>query len=160
MSATTAAPSRRVVRYVTLAEFMEDVERLGASNHRTLGNWSYGQILDHLARAMTCAIDGFGFKAPWIARAVIAPMIKNSVITKEMKPGFKLPRRADALLPANEVSLEAGLESLRKAIHRFERETTRHPHPFLGNLASQEWVSLTLRHAELHMSFVLPDCAD
>ena len=159
MSAITTVPSRRTIRYVTLAELLEDVERLAAGGHRTLGNWSFGQILDHLARAMTCAIDGFGFKAPWIARALIAPFIKNSLITKGMKPGFKLPRRAEALLPANEISLEAGLNNLRQAIHRFEREPTRQYHPFLGNLASQEWVSLELRHAELHMSFVVPESA-
>jgi hypothetical protein len=52
------------------------------------------------------------------------------------------------------VSLSAALENLRKAIARCRSETADAEHPFLGKLASQEWNSLYLRHAELHMSFV------
>lgn len=157
MAATTAAPARRVVRYQSLAELLADAEQLAANGHRTIGNWSLGQILDHISRPMVRAIDGFGFKAPWFARALIAPFIKNSLITKGMRPGFKLPKNAESLLPPSDISVTAGLENLRKAIHRFEREPGRQPHPFLGNLASQEWLNLMLRHAELHMGFVLPE---
>src|SRR5262245_18714328 len=146
--------TRRDVHYSSLDEFQADVERLARGNFHTVGNWSYPQILDHLARSMTSSLDGFGFKAPWWARALIAPLVKNSFLTKPMKPGFRLPARAAALAPAADLSLSAAVEKLRMAIARCRNETAEADHPFLGKLASQEWNSLYLRHAELHMSFV------
>lgn len=156
MAEITAAPVRRTVRYQSMAELLADAEQLAVSEHRTIGNWSLGQIFEHISKAITCSMDGFGFQAPWFSRVFIAPFVKNAMITKGMKPGFKLPKRAESLLPTPAVSTEVGLESLRQSIRRFDREPGRQPHPFLGPLASQEWISLMLRHAELHMGFVLP----
>jgi hypothetical protein len=72
-----------------------------------------------------------------------------------MSAGFKLPARARTLLP-EDVPLDEALDNLRRALGRFASETPTARHPFLGALASQEWESLALRHAELHMSFVIP----
>src|SRR5262245_16988412 len=156
MTASSTAV-RRAIRYVSLDEFQADAERLARGKFRTVGQWSYPQILDHLARSMTASLDGFGFKAPWWARTLIAPLVKNSFLTKTMRAGFKLPQSAKSLVPAGDASLPAALESLRLAMTRCTHETPQAEHPFLGKLASQEWNSLYLRHAELHMSFVVPD---
>jgi hypothetical protein len=156
---TTATTARREVRYESLDEVMADAERLAGGKVRTLGQWSYPQILDHLGKSVLASIDGYGFKAPWVARVFIAPLMKNSFLTKPMKPGFKLPSSASAILPAAEVSLQAALEGLRKAIARLKVEPSRAPHPFLGSLADQEYTALHLRHSELHMSFVIPETA-
>jgi hypothetical protein len=102
-------------------------------------------------------MDGFGFKAPGWARLLIAPLMKNSFLTKTMKSGFKLPTTARALMPAGNLSVPVAMANLRQALARFGSEAARAEHPFLGKLASQEWKSLHLRHAELHMSFVVPD---
>lgn len=157
MSATAAAIQRRTIRYNSLAEILDDAERLASGKFRTLGNWSFGQILEHMARSMNCSIDGFGFQAPWFARKLIAPFVKNSFMTKTMRAGFKLPESGKALIPPSPVSVETGLEHLRQAFRRFDRELRRAPHPLFGPLASQEWVSIHQRHAELHMSFVVLD---
>ena len=155
MPATSSA-LRRTVRYSTLSEVIHDAEQL-IGNHHTVGNWSFGQICQHLARSMTASIDGFGFQAPWFARWIIAPLIKNSLLIKPMKPGFKLPAKGQALLPDNDVSAAAGLQQLRAAIDRLAHETPTAPHPFLGKMASEEVGQLHLRHCELHMSFIVPN---
>jgi hypothetical protein len=155
MGDSQGGAQRRVVRYRTLAELEADAQRLAEVPVRTVGNWSYGQILQHLAVVTNCAFDGFGFEAPWFARKLIAPWVKNSLLTKPMSAGFKLPARARTLLP-EDVPLDEALDNLRRALGRFASETPTARHPFLGALASQEWESLALRHAELHMSFVIP----
>lgn len=155
MPATAAAKQRRTIRYNSLPEILEDAERLAGGKFRTLGGWSFGQILEHMARSLNCSIDGYGFQAPWFARKLIAPFVKNSFITKSMRSGFNLPDSGKALIPPNPVSVETGLEHFRQALRRFEREPRRAPHPLFGPLASQEWISLHQRHAELHMSFVV-----
>src|SRR5262245_56894086 len=154
---TAPAPARRQIHYASLDELQADAECLAGGKFQTVGNWSYPQILDHLARSMAASMDGFGFKAPWWARTLIAPLVKNSFLTKKMRAGFKLPQSARSLMPAGDASLPAALENLRKAMTRCTHETPQAEHPFLGKLASQEWNSLYLRHAELHMSFVIPD---
>jgi hypothetical protein len=153
---TTKVTGRREVHYADLSEFINDVEQLAAGEHRTLGNWTFAQIIQHLAEGIRIGLDGVPFKAPWFARTFIAPLMKNSLLTKPMKPGFNLPKDATPLLPPPDTDLQAALHNLRRVVSRLEHETPTHPHPFLGNLASQEWDALTLRHAEMHMSFVLP----
>jgi hypothetical protein len=150
--------SRRNLRYECLDEFHADVERVARGKFRTVGNWSYPQILEHLSRSMICSLDGFGFKAPWFVRVLLAPLVKNSFLTKPMKAGFKLPKKlAGVLLPESDLSLPTALEHLRIAIRRCKNETPNADHPAFGKLASQEWNALYLRHAELHMSFVVPE---
>jgi len=156
---TTATTARRELCYGSLDEVLADAERLAKGKVRTLGQWTYPQILDHLGKSIVASMDGYGFKAPWLVRVFIAPLAKNSFLTKPMKPGFKLPSSATAILPGSDVSLQATLEGLRKAIARLKVEPSRAPHPFLGSLADQEYTALHLRHSELHMGFVVPETA-
>jgi len=146
---------RRQVTYQTLEDFRKDAEWLARQEVDTAGRWSYGQILQHLAMSLNCAFDGFGYRASWFSRRFVAPLIKNTMITRRMPAGIVLPPTARGMIP-EPIAVAPALENLRTALSRLENETPQAAHPFLGRLASQEWVSLTLRHAELHMSFVVP----
>jgi hypothetical protein len=155
---STATPTaRRTVHYSSFDELLADAERMSAGHCRTVGRWTYPQILKHLALTADAMFDGFGFKAPWFARVLIAPLVRNSFLTKPMRAGFKLPKRAAKIIPAADASLAEALPHFRRAIGRFERETPTAEHPFIGKMAPQEAKSLALRHAELHMSFVVPE---
>ena len=157
MTTPASTPTqRRVVRYSTLMEFVADAEQIAMGEYVTVGKWSFGQILSHLALTMHCSFDGFGFKAPWFARTFIAPFVKNSCFTKPLQAGFKLPATVTALVPPAEASVEDGLIAVREAIDRYQSELPKAPHPFFGQLTREEYVCLTLRHSELHMSFVVP----
>ncbi|MCX7420982.1 MAG: DUF1569 domain-containing protein [Planctomycetia bacterium] len=155
MSAKTSS-SRRSVRYSTLSDIIQDAEQL-LSSHHTVGHWTFGQICQHLAKTMNCAFDGFGFQAPWFARWIIAAFVKNSLLIKPMRSGFQLPERGKAILPDDNISNEEGLRQMSLAIERFSHEVPTAPHPFLGKMASEEIVQLQLRHAEMHMSFIVPN---
>ncbi len=147
--------ARRTVHYATLSEVVQDAEHL-IGNHHTVGKWSFGQICQHLAKSMNASIDGFGFQAPWFIRWLIAPMLKNSFLIKPMKPGFKLPKKATALLPDDSVTAEEGLRQLKAGVERLAHETPTASHPAFGKMASEEVMQLHLRHSELHMSFIVP----
>lgn len=152
-----AVSGRRTLHFADFAQLVADAEFVANSPCHTLGNWSVGQILDHLARAANGPFDGYGgFQAPWFVRYLIIPFIKNNLLTKPMSPGFQLPKRAGTLLPPADVDPKIALEQLKTALDRFTTEDPRHAHPALGHLAMQEWVALTLRHAEMHLSFVIP----
>ena len=76
--------------------------------------------------------------------------------TRPMKPGFHVPPRLERVLrPAVGLTTEDALQELREAVERFESASQLAVHPAFGPLTREEWTLLTLRHAELHMSFVL-----
>jgi len=151
---TTVLKERRTLHYESLDNFSQDAETLAAGKYETVGSWSYGQILTHLAKTLNASIDGFGFKAPWLVRTLIAPVMKGRFLNKPMPSGFKLPKNAAALIPPDGVTTDEGLAALRKALARFADETPGAAHPFMGKMTPTEWRHLHLRHAELHMSFV------
>jgi hypothetical protein len=154
---TASVSGRRTLSFTTLDEFLRDAEALAAGGRRTLGNWTFGQILGHLAYAMHNSMDGFPFQAPWVLRHLVAPFVKNSALTKPLKPGVKLPKSAAEYMPSESLTVEEALANCRRAVERLGNEIPSAKHPFFGTMASEEWMALHLRHAELHMSFVVPD---
>ena len=55
---TKKVANRRELHFSTLSETSDEVERLAAGPVQMLGNWSFGQILTHLAGAMNASVDG------------------------------------------------------------------------------------------------------
>ena len=152
---TGKVTQRRVVRYANFDEVQADAEQLASRPVRLLGNWTYGQILEHLAKVLEMSIDGFDAKAPWYIRLAAGLFMKRRFLTGAMPAGFNLPAPMKHLLP-QESSVAEGLAHLRTAIARVKTEETRGPHPVFRNLTREESDQLQLRHCELHMSFVLP----
>ena len=55
----------------------------------------------------------------------------------------------------NDIPVEQALDNLRAAVKRLQTEEQRATHPIL-RLTEAEKDEFQLRHAELHMSFVVP----
>jgi hypothetical protein len=155
---TTKVNGRRKLRFTTLDDILADAERLTAGQARQLGNWSLGQATGHLARAMKMSLDGTTLgRAPLPIRVLLRYVFKKRILTKGMRPGFNLKGPfADYIIPDAACTSEQGLADLRTGIERLKREPQRHPHPAFGPLTREEWDQLHLRHAELHLSFFVP----
>ncbi len=154
---TAKVAGRRQLRFSSYDDILEEAERLAAADQvKTLGNWSLGQNFQHLAHAMNMSIDGLPSRPPWYLR-LAGRMLKNRVLNKGMSPGFNLPERlAKPLTPKPEVSIEEALSALRAGIERLRNESHRESHPAFGKMSNDEWDKLHFRHAELHLSFVVP----
>ncbi len=154
---TGKVTERRHLHFASLDDVLAEVDSLARVRElRTLGNWSAGQVFQHLAVAFTCSIDGFHFRLPAPVRFLFRLFLKRTFLTKPMKPGFRLPARAAKQLVAPPISQEEGLHSLRQAIHRLQTEERRAINPVVGKLTREEWDQLHCRHAELHLSFLVP----
>ena len=68
--ATKTVSGRREVSYPDLEALVADAERLAGMPVKTLGNWSYAQILKHLSISMNQSIDGADFRAPMPVRVI------------------------------------------------------------------------------------------
>lgn len=150
---SVTVPVRRKLHFESFDDILNDAERVVAADAGTTGNWSLGQILEHLATVMEKSIDGFQSRAPWPIRWITRTFLKGKVLRDGMKSGFRLPKHAETELVCDAADSQAALEHLRRAIHRMRTECNRAEHPAFGRLAINEWNQLHLRHAELHLSF-------
>ena len=154
---TKKVMGRRFVRYESFDELLADAERLATIPTRTLGNWSVGQIYKHLAKASDVMIDGAPMAAPVPIQWILSLFLKKRMLASTLSPGFRLPKKAAALLP-NATSTEDGLELLRVATARIKQTDRRAPlHPAFGKCSADEWNAWHLRHSEMHMSFIIPE---
>ncbi len=149
---TKKVQGRRTVRYASLDELLADARSLAAADVRMLGNWSRGQIYEHLAMTLNSSIDGFDMSFPAPLRLIMALFMKKKFLEREVPSGFSAP---DNFRP-DDMPVEEGLASLEQAIVRQAAESKRAIHPGLGNLSRDEWTKFHLRHAEMHMSFIVP----
>jgi hypothetical protein len=151
------AEQRRNLHFKTFDQGLDEARRLAAQSVTTSGRYSYGQILEHLARTID-AVTGVGdpMPVPWYAK-IFGVLLKRFVIHGRPRPGFKLPRDAQSFLwPTDEVSVTDGLEHLERSAEAFLAIQSFPKHPLFGQLSFNENHQLQCRHFELHLGFVHP----
>lgn len=153
---TRKVSDRRSLSFTCLDDIGADVEQLArAPEVRALGNWSAGQVLQHLAIVMNMSVEGPTPQVPWIVRMLVQTFMKKRILTRPMTPGFHLPKTAAILLPPP-TEFGQAVENFRQALSRVKTDTRRSAHPVLGMLTREEWDQLHCRHSELHLSFLVP----
>jgi len=152
---TAKVAGRRKLDYGSFEELLADADRLSSGPVEALGNWSRGQVFTHLALAYNGSIDGLAINFPWPLR-LMARIFKAKLVNGPMPAGFNLPSDgAKAVLPPP-TSTEEGLANLHAAVARLQRESHRAPHPMFGDITKEQWNKIHLKHASLHMSFLIP----
>ncbi len=152
---TKRVAGRRKVHFDNYEQLLADVRDLAGRPTRQLGNWSLGQICHHIAAGLNTAIDGAPFNPPWILRK-LGPLFKKRAISRPLSPGFKLPRQAGSLIPQSNDAAE-GIAAIEQAVARLDQTPERQPHVIFGSMTSEEWDQFQLRHAEMHLSFIVPE---
>jgi hypothetical protein len=147
----------RTLHFAKIEEAMADADQLAAAERdgklERAGNWTPGQIFNHVATWIDYAYDGTPLKIPFFIKFVARPF-KNRFLYKPMRPGSKIPRVPNGTLATDVVPTEEALEHLRRAFTRLQSEAPAAPHPALGKLTHDEWKNLHLRNSELHFSFL------
>lgn len=158
---TKTVRGRRVVRYDSLAQLEADVEKLAAADRsgrlKRLGNWSLGQVLGHLATWSDFAFTGYpaAVDPPWFVR-LFCRLRKNAILEHGMGPGMRLPNIEGGTLGIEPLTLDEGLARFRSSVQRLRNQAPTHPSPLFGELSHEEWIKIKLRHAEIHLSFMVP----
>jgi hypothetical protein len=145
---TAKVAGRRRLRFENYDQVLDDVRHLAGVPCRQLGNWSLGQVCEHLAKTMDMSLDGVDGRA-------VGPLVKKRILTRPMSPGFKVPRVIAVLLPA-EGDAAIGLAAMQTAVARLQQTKVRAPHPLFGKMSADEWDQLHMRHSEMHLSFIVP----
>src|SRR6516162_2419946 len=86
--------ARRTVRFARIAEAIAEGERIAewerAGVARFAGQWSAGQILNHLGAWAEFPFDGYPIRMPWWIRLLVRPM-KRRIIWVGMPTGRRIP---------------------------------------------------------------------
>jgi hypothetical protein len=160
MRRTTKFTGRRQLWFKSLDEVLADAEELARGPTRQLGDWSLGQNLMHLAMVYEKSIDGTDFRPGWFLNAVgklLIPLWKRWVLSRGLPAGVRPPAfMFREVAPPAEVSTEDGLRAFRRAIGRLQAESHRDWEQCFGVFTREEWDQFHMRHADLHLSFIVP----
>ncbi len=141
------------------AEVDRVLSAAAAGKVRSLGNWSPAQVFQHIGRLIEFSFDGFPFRYEWPIRwasRLLRLISWRWLLTLAFRPGFRNPSQAAVLEPDPAVDLEHAAEYLQRQIGRIRGgERMTQPSPAEGRLSHSQWVQVHLRHAELHLSFLV-----
>jgi hypothetical protein len=145
---------RRPLAFSSLTEVMPEVDRL-LQGHEAGGNWSLGQMCNHLSNTFVYSIEGFGAKVPWLIRKTLGPIVKRQLFkTGQMRAGIKIPEK---FLPRPGLDARAEAEALRAAVQKYSAHSgPLADHPMFGPLSRDEWTRLHCIHCAHHLSFMHP----
>jgi hypothetical protein len=150
---------RRQLHFDSFQQVLADVEHLARVPHVQLGNWTLAVMCDHLAKVLRSTTENRQYQPPWIVRP-FGRMFKKLILKRTLPSGFRMPRRmAELLAPQEDAELEPALERFRQAVERFQAVELPSHSPLLGRLSREEWEQFHCRHAELHLSFLVPQDA-
>jgi len=149
---TKQVAGRIPLHFENLDEMLAHSERLVAAGTTQLGNWSLGQVLQHLALIQNASIDGYPKLFTRPVRFILRVFFKRWFLRKGFPPSGP---NVKTLTPEPIDALTA-LANLRSATERVKTETKRAENPGFGKMSLDEWNLLYLRHAELHLSFCVP----
>lgn len=147
---------RRRLRFESLDEVVVDVGWLAGQSTRQLGNWSLAQICQHLGTSMELSTSAERLFSVPLGLRIMGRLVRRRVLSKGVPSGFQLPPAGAAVLVPPEVSLEDGLAQLDRGIAALDRTSRRAAHPVFGALNVDQWYQFHLRHAEMHLSFIVP----
>jgi len=153
---TKQVAGRRDVRYSNYDELLADAQRLTEQPVQALGNWTQAQNYKHIAMALDTAIDGSGFMLPAPARWLMSLLMKKKFLTNAIPPGFKTSKE---MVASKQYALDEAMSDLRTAVERQKNVPDRAIQAGFGRISREEWDQFNLRHAEMHMSFIVPEQA-
>jgi len=146
---------RRPLEFTSLDQVMPEVDRL-LQGYTRQGNWSLGQMCQHLTISIRGSLEGFEGKGPWLLRVALGPTIKKQILRSgKVREGIKPP---GFFLPGTDLDDRAEAEAYRAALRFFSMHTgPLADHPVFGRMTYAEWDHLHRIHAAHHLSFVHPN---
>lgn len=142
----------RELKFSTLADVEQELEKLSSGPRRTSGNWSYFQILEHLSDSIEDSYKRPPDKVvPEIEPRTTEVLFKRLKRTGKLNPGFQNPALPQVRAEGDETAAKARLQ---KAIREFRSATTLFPDAGLGRLNHEQYEFLHAIHSALHLGFV------
>lgn len=157
----TAKVRRRPLKFESLGDVRAELGRIEAAqksgNLRAIGNWTPGQVFNHLATWGDYPYDGYPaqLNPPWFVKLILR-MMKKKFFKGPMPGGARIPGIEAGTMGTEVVPFDEALARYRRTIQRYESAPPPRPNIIFGALSHDQWKALQLRHAELHLGFLVP----
>lgn len=149
-----------MLRFDSIGQVMAEVDRLVDAERggrlRRLGNWTLGQTFGHLAAWVEYSYTGSPLKVPFFIKWILR-LRKRKFLYGPMRTGVKIPGVEGGTLATESLPLDEALDRMRRVMERLESEAPTAPNPIFGLLKHEQWMALHVRHAELHLGFLIPE---
>ena len=142
------------IQFTNLDEAMLELEKLEkATVIKTLGEWSYPQILNHLRFFIECSMKGFPESRSSFIRQSVGPnLFKNMKQIGYMPAGFRNKFLKEGDAPEDS---KTELLKLRSAIDEFVNYSGKlAEHPIFGSLSVEDWHLVHSYHIANHLNFI------
>jgi hypothetical protein len=156
----TAKCEHRTLRFQSIDEVLAEIDRIVAAEKagklRHTGNWTAGQIFNHLATWMNYSYEGFPKQAhpPWFVRLILKMKAKK-YLRDGMPRAVKIPGIKEGTLATEPTSTQEGTAKLKAALHRLKnREPVKFDSPAFGRMSDETREQFQLRHAEGHFGYL------
>ena len=156
---TKTVEARRHLEFDTIDQCVAEIDAVVVAHRdgrlQTLGNWTAGQNMAHVAAWIEYGWEGYPIeKPPFYMRWVLRSMFKR-ILKKGMPPGAHIPGLPEGTLGQDEMETEAAAERLKKAFARLKAgEQATVDSPAFGKMTHDQRIKLNLRHAALHLGFL------
>lgn len=157
---TKSVAERRELRFNSIDECLGELDRIAAAdeqgNLRAVGNWTPGQVMAHLAAWIEYGYDGYPVKPPpffvrWILRIGLRKMLNKGI-----RPGLRIPGIKEGTIGMEDMQTLEAVDRLRRAFARLQGgESAKYDSPAFGKMSHDDRILLNLRHAELHLGFLV-----
>ena len=156
---TSKVEQRRKLQFDTIDSCLVELERIEEAERqgklKTLGNWTAGQNLSHLAAWIEYGWDGYPMSKPPLPMRLVMRFMLGVILKKGMTAGVNIPGIEGGTLGADEMETQAAADRYRVALNRLKSgEPATHDSPAFGKMTHEKRVKLNLRHAELHLGFL------
>ena len=151
------ATSTRQLRFASIDDALREIDAIveaeRAGRLQTIGQWTAGQNLAHLAAWIEYGYEGYPIAAPpWPIRMILKMML-GRYLKKGMPRGVRIPRVPQGTYGQDDMPVEQAAERLKSAFQQLQRKEPCPFHsPAFGPMSYEKRVQLNLRHAELHLS--------
>ena len=154
---TAKVAERRELKFSCMKDILDEIEYLDSGDPpQATGNWTPGQIVEHVTKVIDYSIDGFPVRKASFWVRVLGRLVRKKALTDPMRSGIRFPARFAFLEPDRAISWEEAVEHLERTIPRLDSERMNQRSPVLGKLSHEQWEQLHCRHAEMHFSFMQP----
>lgn len=148
------------LRFNSILEILSYTEKLTqAIRIESLGNWTAGQTLEHLAKSFNSSIRESQARLPFVKRTV-ARFLKPYFLRFGLPSGVQISRiskvAASEFLPRQIVPLNEGKIAFVRAINSILTTKMSAKHNCFGQMTHQDWERMHCRHAELHLRLLIP----
>lgn len=151
-------PKRRELTLGSMDEVVAEVERLAAGRVTTTGKHDFPRIVRHLAMANNMTTGRLAAPKPPLLMRLILPLIRSSILNGPVKPGVKLPAKAEALFwSQDDISTQDAIAMFKDSVAYYKKHGPLPVHPFFGKATPEQSNRLLCGHAAMHLSFVHPE---